>query len=740
MPSIEQLTQFIKQQSQSPQFQKLTGAQKHEALKGMLNRSEKFASMGQDDQTFHLHRVEESLGLTPAPQPSAGGMLQGAIEHGLPVAASIAAARVGGVAGALGGAGAAGAAGQVGEFTRPYLTDEPMRGLEERAIKMGIDVGGSLVGDVLVAGTAATIQGSKNFVKNAVRRYFRRTASTEAEGAARVFKGARVAPFQVSEPSEEAFGQAIEDIAFNSVTGKSIFNRMQREQLTATSAYLDEMGATIGDNLDAPSLVLFMEAAIDSRRRIGRSMERGLWKKLTNSVPDAQINMSQQFRSLADVAHTGPIRETLEPIMPEAFRAGIAPGAIGKGAAKTARAEAKTAAARAAKLESQLAERRAAGLAPETDPLVREAVTARAEARRLGSIAQAEEAGVATRGAEEFAEEIQIAQGPQMLPLDEALNRLRLLRKQARTVGAGTREDKEAAVNILNRAAGDLERAIESQIPEDATAMWNAARDFTRMKNETLNNRALVSMLKKIHTKDGKADTFFDIALSRSESNSMLALKESLDKPVTMAGKTVPGGNLWDAAVKPRILDSIIRQAQTGSGRTVAEISGDGLAKTLKNMSKTQTDKLLGSGTFDSLRDLSDALIVAQKRPSNTWGMAIRSLQMMAAVDLVAGTAGATLTSEGLGESGLARKAVGGTIILGPHVMARVIANRALTRRLAQAIRNPGKGNILLNKVVARLAVEGAMAEEESVELDDAMALLKESKESSFGFFNFLGR
>lgn len=736
MATLGEVLNLIKTETAKDTFKKMPFGQQNMALKQMLGRSDEFNSLGFADRARKLKQVQEATGILGQVEPTdltLGDVGQAALEFGLPIIGGLAAARGGGpgMVGALRGAGGAAGAGQLAEFTRPLLTDEPMRGLQEQALRRAAEAGGEIGGQALAVGISRGITASSNIVKNAIRKSLISTeeVGAKAKGAAAVFakKGVAQAPFQFRGDNPAGLMGALEEIAFNSIGGDAVLNRMQAKQMSAAGAWLEEMGVTMADQADGPSLVLFMEGLVKNRRELARGVEKALFKNFENTAGNVKIDISDIINTQREFIDIKPIRETLEGIFPESFTErvvqGAQPGAPAKLVAKQTRAEAKAAAAQASRFEAQIAERTAAGLSPDVDPLVRAAKQARAEAKRLSAIAQAEEAGVAARGAEEFAQDIEAATGPSTITLSGGLSRISELRRIARNARG---VDAARIRNVASKAAGDLERTIEATVSDEALPLWTAAKEFTRTSRETLSNKSLVKFM---DTLSDKPDTFLNLMLGRGRSDDMLKLKTALSKPIKAPdGSFIPGSNFWESAVQPRILNTIIDKSKTGLGREIGELSGDKLANTLRGVSKQQTDSLLGRGTFDSLRDLSDALTTAKARPGGRFAIFVRSAQI-----------GAVLSAGGielLPEGGPFQQvgALGGVALaISPIVMAKVMTNPALMRNLARAIKVPGPKNRALAAVVGRIAAQSAADTIADTQLDETLESLKEVQVSRFG-------
>lgn len=738
----QELVQMIKKRADDDRFKSATPANKQLMIREMLMSHPGYAGMGAGNQAQLLLHTQQALGLD-VKDPGLGEATQQVLDVALPVAGGTAGAALGAGGGPLGiatgGVAGAGAGSLMTEITRPFLTEESETNITEISKRVAANMAGEAVGQGVGYLGVKALKASSNVVKNAIRKSLVGTGSESkmVQGAKRVFesRGVGMAPFQIRGKDPAGLGAVLEEISLNGIASENVVKRMQQKQISAANAYLEEIGGTIAGQADGPSTVLFIEKAMTNRRDLGRAMERSLFAKVDQAVGGSTIDISKVIANTQKHKDVTAIRDVVGPYMPEAFTTPTAaslPGAPGKLAAKTARAEAKRAASEAAKLEAELAQRAATNLPEGTDELVIAAKQARAEAKRLGAIAQSEEANVAETGASEFAQEIELAQGPQTLSIKGAMSRISELRKAARNAKG---EAAENIRNVANAAANQLEETVSRQIPPEAQDMWDAARSFTKMKNETLNNRAMLAMLKGVSDEAGSADTFFDVALRKKNSNNMLKLKEALDKPIMgPGGEMIPGANLWSATIKPRIFKAIIDQGKVGAGRDISEFSGKKLINAMQKMSKRQTDALLGNGTFAALKDFGDALKVANAKPTGRFGIFIRSAQIGAAAT-VAGGGGAIGLATGDTDITLTSVAGGVGIILAPTIAAKMLTSPALMRNLSRAARNPGPKSQALIKVLSRFSAQLKANSVAESQLDETLEELNEVKQSPYGAF-----
>lgn len=683
MATLAEVQNKIIEVTKHPSWKGMSAGEQNVRLEKMLSTSPEYANLGMAEQSLKLYETKVAVGMMPGEQDlgGTGRALQFGMENVGPMVAGAVGSRFGGPG--LGAA-AAGMAGQVAEFTRQPLTGEPMRPLQEQAIRRGVDVGGELAFPALVGSMRAT----RNMTQAAVNRWLRglgpveaaitvgeqiaqkgrkmgeafrkgrdihKPATEESKSASKVLGEEGMMLYQKHHPGDKLGVRGLmHELAYGAQFAPHMVDRVARGQMSASQAYIDNLGASFTREADGPAAVAAMRGMILDRTAMARGIESGLFSQVDNLSggyrPDITEVVGRTAGKYGDISR---IREVLEPIMPEAYRGVKAAGAADSGMLK---------------------------------------------------------------------EGIEQATGPLTLSVSGTLDRISKLRELARTAKG---ENAESVKRVATAMANQLDQTLDG-LPAEARAALQTAREFTKMNRTTLSNKAVTSFLYNLS--QTQSDNFLNMMLGPQRSDDMLKLKTALSEPIKAPDGTVISGmqgmSLWESKILPAIKEKLLEKSSVGMGRDVFELSGEKLKQNLRGFSKQQIDTMLGQGAYDGLVAVSDALTVAQKRPGGR-GL-LSSIQRYAAIGTAVG-AGTTLASEE-GQIEDVGKRVATFSLLGmilPTAYAKYMIDPTFAKTLAKGIRNSGTkaGAKALagtfERIAGRVATEGLVAARVRETLDE---------------------
>jgi len=258
---------------------------------------------------------------------------------------------------------------------------------------------------------------------------------------------------------------------------------------------------------------------------------------------------------------------------------------------------------------------------------------------------------------------------------------------RSRLLRVGRRTPKSSEdVGIINTAkhlAGLMDDAIktaEGNLSPEALRALGVANQFYRTGAERLRNEIVVHFSRGVAKEAGKV-----VRTLLQPGNIELARKVK-------------------ASVTPQVAEMIERTALTSmvlkaEHPSLHIVSGDTLFRQIHSLGDETLQSILGPARLAQLKEFAETFALVQKpRPGNVPGGVFMQLsQAPAAFELVTGGLGAMA-----GKAGKGIRALSATIIVGPMMIGRILANPKLTDTLIRGAR-AGAGTETLTRAIAQI-------------------------------------